>query len=64
MRIHFNLLSQEWEDDFLSWDPADYGGIEHLVLPPHTLWLPDFGIRNRQEKQNKIREDEKCIIIE
>ena len=29
------------------WKPSDYGGIRELVIPPSSIWLPDFGIANR-----------------
>ena len=41
------IYYQEWYDDFLQWSPASFGGIEHLVLPPSIVWLPDFAISNR-----------------
>ena len=38
---------QYWKDDFLTWNPADYGGIARIVVPPQLVWLPDFGLENR-----------------
>jgi len=38
---------QEWYDDYLTWDPAKYDGVEEVVLSPTQIWLPDIGIQNR-----------------
>jgi len=40
-------MLQHWKDDFLTWNPVDYGGIARIVVPPHLVWLPDFGLENR-----------------
>ena len=33
--------TQYWRDEFLGWDPKEYGGIESVVLPWEHVWLPD-----------------------
>ena len=40
-------LDQEWDDVFLQWDPADYGGLEVLRLPCHKIWRPDIVLYNK-----------------
>ena len=40
------FMSQYWSDDYLVWDPADYGNIEHTVVPASDVWLPDIGLVN------------------
>ena len=44
---------QNWTDDFLKWNPSDYGGINRIVLPPKSVWRPDFGIVNRSGSKLK-----------
>lgn len=39
-------LDQAWEDDFLTWDPADFHNITALRIPCHKLWLPDMVLYN------------------
>jgi len=34
-------------DDYLTWDPEKYDGVEELVVSPQRIWLPDIGIENR-----------------
>jgi len=41
------VMWQRWTDDYLSWEPNDYGGVDELIVPPSNIWLPDFGIANR-----------------
>ena len=38
---------QEWNDDYLKWDPDKYDGVEQIVLSPTEIWIPDIGIQNR-----------------
>jgi len=39
-------LIQEWYDEHLTWDPADYGGLNYTVLRADDIWLPDIYIQN------------------
>ncbi|GIX77219.1 hypothetical protein CEXT_795621 [Caerostris extrusa] len=36
-----------WMDYQLVWDPADYGGINVLRLPPDKVWKPDIVLFNK-----------------
>ena len=38
---------QEWTDEKLVWDPAEYGGLKMLRLPCDLIWLPDIVLYNR-----------------
>jgi len=31
-----------WTDEFLAWDPAAYGGVEQISVPPERMWNPDI----------------------
>merc|ERR550539_444259 len=35
-------LDLAWEDDYLKWDPEEYGGLTRLELPPSKIWTPDI----------------------
>ena len=35
-----------WEDDYLKWDPEEYGGVKKLHLPPSKVWTPDIFLFN------------------
>jgi hypothetical protein len=34
-------LFQFWTDEFLSWDPGEYDGLDKVVLTDKEIWLPD-----------------------
>ncbi|KAL4648722.1 5-hydroxytryptamine receptor 3A-like [Arapaima gigas] len=37
-----SLCVQRWRDEFLSWDPADYGGMKQVTLPASWVWTPNM----------------------
>ncbi|XP_063718390.1 neuronal acetylcholine receptor subunit alpha-4-like isoform X2 [Symsagittifera roscoffensis] len=38
---------QTWVDDFLAWNPADFGGIDQLFISPTKIWRkPEFFEKN------------------
>jgi len=39
-------LDMHWEDDYLKWDPEEYGGVDRLQLPPSRVWTPDIFLFN------------------
>ncbi len=38
---------QLWKDDLLTWDPHDYGGVPHVMIPRAEVWTPDITLYNR-----------------
>ena len=39
-------LDMHWEDDYLKWDPEQYGGVDRMQLPPSRVWTPDIFLFN------------------
>lgn len=39
----------QWQDSRLSWNPAEYDGVETLRLPPNLIWKPDIALYNKLE---------------
>jgi hypothetical protein len=37
---------QEWTDEYLVWDPLDYGNLTSIVLSPRKIWTPKMAIGN------------------
>ena len=35
---------QDWTDEFLQWDPNDYGGLESITYGHDKLWKPDINL--------------------
>uniref|UniRef100_A0A3B3YDV5 Uncharacterized protein n=1 Tax=Poecilia mexicana TaxID=48701 RepID=A0A3B3YDV5_9TELE len=49
-----NLL-QQWNNEFISWDPAQFCGITHISVPKDLLWTPDLFIYEMIEKDDSPR---------
>ena len=43
---HYFILIQEWVDYRLSWNPAMYGGQQHLSLETRAIWTPRVVLEN------------------
>uniref|UniRef100_A0A914WMX4 Neurotransmitter-gated ion-channel ligand-binding domain-containing protein n=1 Tax=Plectus sambesii TaxID=2011161 RepID=A0A914WMX4_9BILA len=33
-----------WTDEYLTWNPADFGGTEYIRAPAKDVWTPNFAI--------------------
>ncbi|XP_071507884.1 neuronal acetylcholine receptor subunit alpha-10-like [Diadema antillarum] len=44
-------MRMSWTDEFLQWNPDDYGGIEVLSLKPSDIWLPDVALYESCSKE-------------
>ena len=42
---------QDWIDEFRTWDPDYYCGLEEIGVLSTELWLPDLTLLNRYVKQ-------------
>ncbi|XP_053423928.1 acetylcholine receptor subunit beta isoform X1 [Nycticebus coucang] len=45
-KVYLNL---EWTDYRLSWDPAEYDGIDLLRITAESVWLPDVVLLNNND---------------
>ena len=43
------VLRYTWRDDFMVWNPAEFGGIEQIVVRAEDVWTPDILLYNRFE---------------
>lgn len=41
------MMTQEWFDYKLKWDPEEYGGVKTLHVPSENIWLPDIVLYNK-----------------
>ena len=41
-----------WQDDYLTWDPRDYGGVSQVHLKQGDLWKPDIHLYNNADGVN------------
>ena len=44
--VRVDGLLEGWEDDYLKWEPQQYGGLDRLELPPSKVWTPDIFLFN------------------
>lgn len=40
-------FGQSWHDYKLTWEPAEYGGVEVLHVPSDHIWRPDIVLYNK-----------------
>ena len=40
------LLEYRWKDEFLTWNPQDYGGKTRISVQNTNIWLPDLALLN------------------
>ena len=38
---------QEWIDEFLTWEPTDFGNITKIRVPCQSIWIPDIVLYNK-----------------
>ena len=39
-------MFQQWQDDYLRWDPDSYNGVYQVNLDPNNIWSPDIMLYN------------------
>jgi len=39
-------VGYSWMNEYMTWDPENYGGIEELRLPASVMWTPDIYLFN------------------
>ena len=44
------ILKLSWKDEFLTWEPEEFGNLSHLRIPQHLIWKPYLNIENSIEK--------------
>lgn len=40
----FGVLIKRWKDEFLTWEPEDYGGITHIYTDYTKVWNPQLSL--------------------
>ncbi|KAK3739065.1 hypothetical protein RRG08_025154 [Elysia crispata] len=48
------IVEAFWYDDWLAWDPSQYGNISDFLYPQSNVWLPDLIIENSEESQRQL----------
>ncbi|PIC39824.1 hypothetical protein B9Z55_011392 [Caenorhabditis nigoni] len=62
---------QSWKDEYLTWDPEEWNGIEKIIIPKAMIWVPDGYIFNTvaeaetMENHNaRVRYDGKVELVD
>ena len=55
-----------WEDDYLKWNPEDYGGVDRMQLPPSKVWTPDIFLFNDVTGHfgDDLKKDNPFLVVE
>ncbi|UYV60153.1 hypothetical protein LAZ67_1000141 [Cordylochernes scorpioides] len=43
----YHLGLEEWRDEYMTWDPAQYGNVTKMRIPCELLWKPDIVLYNK-----------------
>ncbi|XP_045181731.2 acetylcholine receptor subunit beta-type unc-29-like [Mercenaria mercenaria] len=43
-----------WRDEYMKWNPSDYGNLEQLVFESDKVWVPNLVLINNVEKLEKV----------
>ncbi|XP_077997848.1 neuronal acetylcholine receptor subunit alpha-10-like [Glandiceps talaboti] len=46
-----------WQDEFLVWDPENYGGLKGIKLSSNQVWLPQVILYNNADEYKDFLED-------
>ncbi|XP_025091482.1 neuronal acetylcholine receptor subunit alpha-6-like [Pomacea canaliculata] len=66
--IHTSVFDLRWRDEFLTWDPAQYGGVDKMELPADRVWLPPCFVQcltvvNSVCEKRAVREDDFSLVV-
>ncbi|XP_076149011.1 neuronal acetylcholine receptor subunit beta-4 [Alosa pseudoharengus] len=56
-------LTQNWNDYRLSWNPAEYEGIDKLRIPSRHIWLPDIVLYNNADGTYEVTVFTNAIVL-
>ncbi|KAM4526746.1 5-hydroxytryptamine receptor 3A-like [Fundulus diaphanus] len=48
--VPYVWILMKWQNDYISWDPRNFCGIESVTVPTDILWKPDLTIEEMTEK--------------
>ena len=41
------FIFQAWDNEFLTWNISDYGGLDRIHFAPDEIWVPDIALFNK-----------------
>ncbi|XP_071811205.1 neuronal acetylcholine receptor subunit alpha-10-like [Apostichopus japonicus] len=55
-------LTFNWEDEFLRWDPDEFGGLESFKITSDVIWTPDVTLYNSADTYKPYM-DGKVVVV-
>uniref|UniRef100_A0A914X8J4 Uncharacterized protein n=1 Tax=Plectus sambesii TaxID=2011161 RepID=A0A914X8J4_9BILA len=52
-----------WTDEFLQWNPSDFGGCEMIYTLASSVWMPDYSVVNLLETEDILAENVLYAVI-
>ncbi|XP_076461482.1 neuronal acetylcholine receptor subunit non-alpha-2-like [Babylonia areolata] len=46
-----------WQNDYLTWNPTDYGGVKSIIPPGDRLWRPQLTVENTVKECKPVGEE-------
>ncbi|KAF8358851.1 acr-5 [Pristionchus pacificus] len=56
-------MVQDWYDEFLDWNPEQYGLLNKTIVPHQQLWIPDTYLYNSETLEQKKTESLMNAIV-
>ncbi|RVE69961.1 hypothetical protein OJAV_G00083030 [Oryzias javanicus] len=56
-------IETRWKNEFLTWNPPDFCGIDKLTIPKSLVWVPDVSIDEDASDTGSIRSDPLLILM-
>ncbi|XP_025076409.1 neuronal acetylcholine receptor subunit beta-2-like isoform X2 [Pomacea canaliculata] len=56
-------VNMQWDDEFLTWDPSKYGGVEEITVAQKSVWLPDLLVENTAQNFAELGSDSMLVSI-
>ncbi|XP_036363179.1 acetylcholine receptor subunit alpha-type acr-16-like isoform X2 [Octopus sinensis] len=51
-----------WKDEFLVWDPAQYGGVTNVRIHQDKVWKPDFKLYNYADERTEEHREALVVV--
>ncbi|XP_025116293.1 acetylcholine receptor subunit alpha-L1-like [Pomacea canaliculata] len=56
-------LELVWSDEYLQWNPDQFGNISSVYLPQADVWLPDLVLYNDVNSMKPLRDDNALVVV-
>ncbi|KAK2144516.1 hypothetical protein LSH36_749g01013 [Paralvinella palmiformis] len=53
--LPLSIVLQQWRDEYLTWLPDQYDGIEAIRIEPNLIWIPDITLYNTADAEVPAR---------